>query len=484
MRNSLLVVIISFSSFFTWTFDCKAQEGEVYVPEQNIELNEKDCSRLIAKSLRKVNWLSKRLRRCNESILTKFHNKQDQLYQNLCLENSIAAEQLIQNSFYSRNRFRNLCDRSSNIETNADVEMPDEIEQLSFLFVSFKRENCDCEELDSLEKAIDELKGEIVKRKQLTNYIEGQSEYLKSVLGDYGQGLGEFISLQKEVYYFGEQGKELLSIFGNWQSGFMDAIAGLGIAQKIDNENPHLNSSGIENLGFDELTNAKDELTGSVGDALNTACNEKERISSEAEFVSNNFLKGDSTEVAELDSLLHPINHWKPNPLKTKRFVDRIEYGCNFQMNKESRFFPTSVQVNNRVSYRLSVKSYLGVGLSFLSSHRESSLGEWKLRTLTEDLFLSGVTTSVFYDHRILQYLYITGSIEHVISRIALNDFYSTTNMADLSYLFGFKVKGSGQSRLKPTMEVLFDFNHESSGGPLIVFRTGINLNSINSYKI
>ncbi len=92
---------------------------------------------------------------------------------------------------------------------------------------------------------------------------------------------------------------------------------------------------------------------------------------------------------------------FKPNNQRTKKFLQRLEYGTNFQSVKSNYFIPVTTDIGLSVGYRLNDKGIVGIGASYkigwgknirkLSVTHEGvgmrSFIEWKLKG---NFYLSG----------------------------------------------------------------------------------------------
>ena len=56
---------------------------------------------------------------------------------------------------------------------------------------------------------------------------------------------------------------------------------------------------------------------------------------------------------------------FKVNTQRTNRFLDRIEYGANFQSQKSTNFFPTTGDLGVSAGYKLNDNSVVGIGASY-----------------------------------------------------------------------------------------------------------------------
>ena len=56
---------------------------------------------------------------------------------------------------------------------------------------------------------------------------------------------------------------------------------------------------------------------------------------------------------------------FKPNPQKTKTFLQRLEYGTNLQTTHGSFYFPTTTDLGLSIAYMIAAKNDIGIGASY-----------------------------------------------------------------------------------------------------------------------
>jgi len=94
---------------------------------------------------------------------------------------------------------------------------------------------------------------------------------------------------------------------------------------------------------------------------------------------------------------------FKPNMQKTKTFLQRLEYGMNFQSEKNNNIMPGALNVGLSVGYKLNDKSLLGLGLNY-------KLGVGRIEKIR--FSHEGIGVRSFMDWKLKKQFFITGGFE------------------------------------------------------------------------
>ena len=158
----------------------------------------------------------------------------------------------------------------------------------------------------------------------------------------------------------------------------------------------------------------------------------------------------------------------EPNSQATKRFANRLTYGCNLQVTKYSSYLPATGVLGGQLGYRLDDKKTVGVGLAY-------NLG------VGQDVghihFSSqGIGLRSYAEICIKRSWYATGGYE-------LNDLSAFHSIGQLrqysawqsSALIGIEKKYRFSSKVQGSLQLLFDalYRQEMPAGQAIRFRTG-----------
>lgn len=160
---------------------------------------------------------------------------------------------------------------------------------------------------------------------------------------------------------------------------------------------------------------------------------------------------------------------FKPNQQKTKTFLQRIEFGSNFQFAKNNSYLPTTADIGLSMGYKLNDKSVVGFGGSY-----KMGMGVIEHISITHQ----GVGLRSFMDWKLKKQFFISGGYE-----MNYNAQFKNINQLQQysdwqqSGLVGLSKKISVKSKLiKGTkVQLLYDFlarQHMPVSQP-VVFRLG-----------
>lgn len=160
-----------------------------------------------------------------------------------------------------------------------------------------------------------------------------------------------------------------------------------------------------------------------------------------------------------------------PNTQKTKKFLDRIEYGLNIQSQKARYYFPATSDIAITAGYKLNDKSTIGLGLSY-----KLGLGKgWDRLQLTSE----GIGLRSYVDIKAKGSFWLSGGYEQ-------NYLQSFKHIAALkqhsawkqSALAGLTKKIKVSKKKTTSIQLLYDFLHNRNNltSPALQFRVGWGL--------
>jgi len=167
----------------------------------------------------------------------------------------------------------------------------------------------------------------------------------------------------------------------------------------------------------------------------------------------------------EFDQFKNKISQWgrngdlempegfTPNSQKTKSFRKRLEYGTNFQSQRATNLFPTTIDIGLSVGYKLNDKSIIGIGASY-----KVGLGSgWNHIRVTHQ----GVGLRSFVDWKIKGSFWFTGGYEQNY-KSTFKEFaeLKNENAWQVSGLLGLSKVISLKTKLfkKTKIQLLWDF--------------------------
>lgn len=159
---------------------------------------------------------------------------------------------------------------------------------------------------------------------------------------------------------------------------------------------------------------------------------------------------------------------FKPNTMRSKSLLKKIEIGANFQFNRSNNFIPGSMNVALQVAYKFHQNGSFGFGTVYLLG-----INTREKISITG----SGVGFRSFVDYKAKKSFFINGGFEYnYVPLTTLNN--TQINKWQKSALLGISKKYRINAKLKGNVLVLYDFLHKQNFPQTqpFVFRFGYNL--------
>jgi hypothetical protein len=162
---------------------------------------------------------------------------------------------------------------------------------------------------------------------------------------------------------------------------------------------------------------------------------------------------------------------FKPNEQRTKTFLQRLEFGNNFQFSKNNSFAPTTADIGLSMGYKLNNKSIIGIGASY-----KMGLGSIQHISISHQ----GVSLRSYVDWRLKKQFYLSGGYEMNYNTVfknveQLRNYAAWQNSGLIGFSKKLKIKTKFTKGTK--MSLLYDVlykEHLPASQP-IVFRIGYN---------
>lgn len=184
---------------------------------------------------------------------------------------------------------------------------------------------------------------------------------------------------------------------------------------------------------------------------------------------------------------------FKPNDLKSKTILQRLDYGTNIQFEKATGWYPTTSNIAAQIGYKFSKKGEAGIGASFklgwgsFGSAQEPSNGSAQEPFIRKIHFTAqGVGLRSYLDYQLRGTIYISGGYEmtynktHLISPSGGGwEGAGWTKSALLGIERKYKISspfGGAGGGLNGTVMLLFNFLYKQQVPPTrspLVFRVG-----------
>lgn len=263
-----------------------------------------------------------------------------------------------------------------------------------------KKKLADLEEDVSNTEAVEQFIKE--RRKQLLNeavkYL-GKSKYLTKIDKESYYYI-ETIRNYKELFSDKKKAEELAMKVLNKIPGFSKFVQDNSIlAQLFGSPNSPASMASLQGLQTRASVNTliQGQIAAGGPNALQSMQQNFQQAQAELSKLKDKVMQiGGSSSDAN-------IPNFKPNSQKSKTFLQRLEYGSNFQFAKNNNFVPTVADIALSVGYKLNDKSVIGIGASY-----KMGLGSLQRLSITHQ----GIGIRSFIDWKLKWQMFVTGGFE------------------------------------------------------------------------
>lgn len=335
---------------------------------------------------------------------------------------------------------------------------------------------------NKLGKSLDQVKSlqdKLKQAEQVRNYIRERRNLLKSQLGNYANMAKDLSKINKEAYYYAQQLKEYQSVFSDRKKAEAKALE---LLQKLPAYKDFLARNSqiarLFNLSAAGNANVEQQLEG-----LQTRAQVEqliqERLGTGGPNASQAIRQQMDAARSQMDELKKhfpdldnaaEMPDFKPNEMKTKSFLSRLEFGANVQFQRSNQFFPSTGDFAGQVGYRFHKNGIVGMGASY-------KLG---MGTGFNNIRFShqGMGVRSFADYKLKGTFFVNGGFEFNYNAAFSNPNQLANAQAwTRSALLGIAKKYKINNKLKGNMTLLYDFLHNSQVPRTdpVKFRVGYN---------
>jgi hypothetical protein len=533
LHKTLIALFICAFAYFS-----EAQISEDYFVgrDSSLILTEKQCNKFSKRASKKCDRLAARIHKSTDSYFQKFEALEEKALMSICETDERHAESLMRGSLYSFRRMESMQERKGKEQLGTNIPEFDSLNLAAEYLIdrdndlilndtTVLTEKCTCEGLSTLKKSQANLRVELKRTEIIQSYVKERSHYLNGLGDEYPQIVESLQSLEKVNYYMAAQSNEYLNLFADRSRpekllfGALNKIPGFSEFASLNKQMPQTSAlaSGItgqtmdiamaefksaaqnqgldptellnQSFGLKNIVSKNEEVKGSIQDARKNT----ESLIAEINEEYKTMKSDSSLQVTQKEKMKNEIDlsakeNWEPNPLKTKRFVDRLTYGTSLQANPHTTFFPTTGTFAAQASFQVTTKMNLGLGASYMLAYSKSAIegSEFKRMRLRSN----GYAFRSFYDFNVHRNIFLQVNYEfnhRVSSTEYLNPLIRPLSIASTNgqqaFLVGLNLKTPSSKRTRKTLEMLYDFMHDKTGQPALSVRMGMEFLPKNTYK-
>lgn len=314
------------------------------------------------------------------------------------------------------------------------------------------------EKLNGSMQSVQQLQAKLQQAEQVKAYIRERRQQLKAQLSGYMGFTKDLQRLNKEAYYYAQQLNEYKAIFKDKKKAeakALELIRKVPAFQDFMQRNSRLaglfnipgGAAGAPNLeGLQTRAQVEQLIQQRMGGG---GPNARAAVSQQMEAARSQFdqLKN---QFPDLDNAAE-MPDFKPNEMKTKSLIQRLEFGGNVQFQRSSKFFPTTSDIAGQVGYKFHKNGSAGLGAAYKLG---MGTGFDNIRFNSQ-----GVGLRSFIDWKLKGTFFLNGGFEQNYNTpfgdvSQLKQFDKWTGSA----LIGISKKYKISSKVKGNMILLYDF--------------------------
>lgn len=449
--------------------------------------------KLINKISSKVNSLEEKIIGTTEKSIKKLQKQERKIQRKLYKIDSSAAQSIFNNSKKDFSNLINGLKSPGSIKNNRVGEFLPYLDSLkvslkfievnkSLISNNFSSNDQVVGTLNSLNSIQDRLKYISVVQK----YLKQRKLFLKEQLGKYGLPR-ELKKINKEIYYYTEKLNEYKSILNDPKKLKLAAFRSLN---KIPSFREFFEKNSFIGSVFDSQQFSSFANTGTSAIPDISGLQSRSQVE---QIVNSNLLSSASSGSSinqdvlsqrlssikdELNQLKNKNSSWdenaempdfKPNEMRSKSFLNRLEFGANIQFDKANTMLPSTTSIGAQVAYKFHQNGSLGIGGSY-------KLGYGNIRNIT--ISHQGIGFRSFLDYKVKRNFFVNGGFEYNYNAAFKNiTELQNFNAWQKSGLIGISKKYKVSKKLKGNLVILYDFLHNQHipVSQPIIFRLGYN---------
>ncbi|MGF6928958.1 myosin heavy subunit [Chitinophaga sp. W2I13] len=412
----------------------------------------------------KSDKMERQITQRSEKALSRFMKQEEKLKRRLGRIDSLKANNLFAHSIDSlgslKSRMKGKLGKYSGALTQSGGPYLDSLSNsLSFLKDSkglLEKSKGVTDKLNGSLKSVDNLKDKLAQAEQIKAYIRERKQLLKDQLSQYTGFTKDLQKLNKEAYYYAQQLKEYKEVFKDKKKAEQKAME---VIKKIPAFNDFMQkhsqlaslfniqgaTASAANLEGLQTRNQVEQL---IQQRLGSGPNASAAVSQQMAEARSKFDELKS-KFPDLDNAAE-MPDFKPKEMKTKSFLQRLEFGSNIQFQRSNKFFPTTGDLAGQAAYKFHKNGSAGLGLSY-------KLG---MGTGFDNIHFSGQGMGIrsFIDWKLKGTFFLNGGYEQNYQPDYAGVPEGVGQKWTQSGLIGISKKYKINSKLKGNMMVLFDF--------------------------
>jgi hypothetical protein len=443
-------------------------------------LSSKLTKKYFKKIDKKVLILDKTTTKRTRKSFKKFQRQQHQLHKKLCKINPELADRLfsyqVDPLYYQKDPF-NLSPHTRLKDGPKEYNPYLDTLKCSSSFFSKTQSDSSMSSLAAeTNKNVLNCDSKLERANKIQHYMRQRKILLNKSLKDYPSLKKDLLGIDKINYYYGQYLKEFknrLKIESKFESlfkkglssnpdfsKFMSANGAISKFSKIP-ANWGKSTKGLQtNADVEKMLEESTKTLSGLLSKDEIVAKVKEGTDAISKMKSGNY--GNATNAADVPG-------FKPNPMKTKRFIDRLEYGTDIQFKKTSTYFPATGNFGLQIGYKFTPKFSIGTGGTYVLG-----LGrDWDKIHFSQE----GIGIRTYSDYQLKGSIFLSAGYEKNATMPTATQKEQGHNSFNwyASALIGLKIKPKVFGKATPTLSLQYDFLHDehAPSSPAFVYRVG-----------
>lgn len=440
--------------------------------QRTIELPKNYLSQVASKSRHVNDQIDKR----TEKTLERFARQEKKMQAKLWKVDSVAAKNIFTHSLDKLNSLKaGLKNKVPGNLSSDNAELDTLQNSLKFLSDSKGISGIAKDKLGNATQSVQDLGGKLQQAEEVKSYIREHKQQLKEQLEQYTGFTKDLQQMNKEAYYYSQQVNEYKSLLKDKKKAEAKAMA---VLKKMPAYNEFLqkhsqlaglfNLTAASNVQSLEGLQTRSQVDQILQQRIGSTPAAQQAVSQQMDQARSRFNEFKS-KFPELDNAAD-MPAFKPDEMKTKSFLQRLEFGGNVQFQKSSRYFPTTSDIAAQVAYKFHKNGSVGLGISY-----KLGLGRgWDNISFSHQ----GVGLRSFVDWKLKGTFFVNGGFEeNYMTAFSHVEQLTRWNGWQGSALLGISKKYKINAKLKGNVMILYDFLANRSQPPVspVKLRIGYN---------
>jgi len=341
--------------------------------------------------------------------------------------------------------------------SNASCEMDVYLDSLQGILQFLREETAlpgfDRKQLPAVSASVTSLEVQLQHAGQVRAYIRMHKQVLQQRLAKYAGFSKDLQQISKTAYYYTQQLNEYKTLLKDKKKAERRALAVLrtipafsDFLQKHTEMAAFFNQTAA-NVNFDGLQ-TRSQVAQFMQQRLGNDPAGRQAVAQQLEEARGQ-LKELKDKFPDLDNTAD-MPDFRPDPMKTKSLLQRLEIGGNIQFQRSGNYYPAMSDIAGQIGYRFHRNGTIGIGVAY-----KLGLGEgWNDITISHQ----GAGVRAYVDWKLKGIFFVNGGFEENHVSVARHtDRFNNWSGWQESALLGMSMKYKVNTKLKGNIALLYD---------------------------